>query len=104
MDPITLFIASGVLGGLLIGAVMLWLHRRSVPDSVAVPYRSEPLSADIINMSSIKVAGVGGLGLVAMAAAVALDIPRIAQSVGIGLGLGVIGAIATILWRRRGAH
>ena len=103
MDPLTLFIASGVLGGVLIASVMLWLHRRSVPEGVAVPYRSEPLSADIINISSIKVAGVGGLGLVAMAAAVAIDIPRIAQSVGIGMGLGVIAAFATILWRRRAA-
>ena len=101
MDPATSVLFIGFLGGLVIAAVMLLLHRRSVPDKTAVPYRPEPLSTDIINMASIKVAGVGGLGLVAMAAAVALDIPRIAQSVGIGMGLGVIGAVATILWRRR---
>ena len=102
MNPAIQVLVIGALGGLVIAAVMLLVHRRSSPDTVAVPYRAEPLSTDIINMASIKVAGVGGLGLVAMAAAVALDIPRIAESVGIGMGLGVIGAIALILWRRRG--
>ena len=101
MDPATLVLFVGFLGGLLIASLMLLLHRRSAPDTVPVPYRSQPLSTDIINVASIKVAGIGGLGLVAMAAAVALDIPRIAQSVGLGMGLGVIGAVATIAWRRR---
>ena len=101
-NPAIQVLVIGALGGCVIAAVMLLVHRRSSPDTVAVPYRSEPLSTDIINMASIKVAGVGGLGLVAMAAAVAADIPRIAQSVGIGIGLGAAGAVATILWRRRG--
>ena len=96
-------LAMFVLGALVIAAGMLLFNRRSA-DRVAVPYRREPLSTDIINMASIKVAGVGGLGLVAMAAVVALDIPRIAQSVGIGMGLGAVGALAMILWRRRPGH
>lgn len=104
MDLPTALLVPGFVGGLVIAAVMILLHRRGARETVAVPYRAEPLSTDIINMSSIRVAGVGGLGLVAMAAAVALDIPRIAQSVGIGMGLGVIGAIATIIWRRRPGH
>ena len=101
MDSPLFVLVIGSLGGLVIAAGMLLIHRRSEPDRLAVPYRSEPLSTDIINMASIKVAGVGGLGLVAMAAAVAVDIPRIAQSVGVGMGLGAVGAVATILWRRR---
>ena len=96
-------LAMFVLGALVIAAGMLLFNRRSA-DNLAVPYRREPLSTDIINVASIKVAGVGGLGLVAMAAAVAMDIPRIAQSVGIGMGLGAILAVATILWRRRPGH
>ena len=104
MDPATQLLVVGFLGGLIIAAGMLLLNRRRDNDTVSVAYRAEPLSTDIINMSSIKVAGVGGLGLVAMAAAVALDIPRIGQSVGLGMVLGLIGAVATILWRRRPGH
>lgn len=100
MDLPTAILIPGFVGGLVIAAVIVLLNRRSTAHSVAVPYRRDPLSTDMINMASIKVAGVGGLGLVAMAAAVALDVPRIAQSVGAGMGLGTIGAIAVILWRR----
>jgi hypothetical protein len=101
MDPVTGVLIPGFIGGLLIALVVLRLQRRDTRTSVAAPYRPDPISTDIINMSSIKVAGVGGLGLVAMAAAVALDVPRIAQSVGIGIGLGAIGALIVILRRRR---
>ena|SRR5687767_12382373 len=103
MDPATGLLVLGFVGGLLIAGVTILLQRRGKPPSVAppVPYRQTPLTIDMINMASIKVAGVGGLGLVAMAAAVALDVPRIAQSVGIGIGLGAVGALVVILRRRR---
>jgi hypothetical protein len=51
-------------------------------------------------MSSITVAGIGGLGLVAMAAAVALDVPRIGQTLAIGAVCGVLIA-AFMIYRRR---
>ena len=103
MDPVTSLLVLGFFGGLLIAGVTILLQRRGKPPSlsVAVVYRQQPLTIDMINMASIKVAGVGGLGLVAMAAAVALDVPRIAQSVGIGIALGAIGALIVILRRQR---
>lgn len=101
MEPLTLIVIPGFIGGILFAAVMLLIHRRSDPERVVVPYHRDPISTDMINMASIKVAGVGGLGLVAMAVAVALDVPRIAQSVGIGIGLGAVGAFLVILRRRR---
>lgn len=104
MDPATMVLVIGFLGGLLLAGVMLLLNRRTPGDPVPVVYRTAPLSTDVINMASIKVAGVGGLGLVAMAAAVAMDIPRIGQSVGLGIGLGAIAAVVTILWRRQPGH
>ena len=103
MDPATGLLVLGFFGGLVVAGVTILLQRRSKPQSLGapVPYRQNPINIDVINMASIKVAGVGGLGLVAMAAAVALDVPRIAQSVGIGIGLGAIGAVIVIA-RRRG--
>ena len=63
MDPATVLM-TGILGG----AVIAWLlHRVDRHAAVPVPTRTEPLSTDIINAAHVKVAGVGGLGLVAMA-------------------------------------
>ena len=56
---------------------------------------------DVINIASIRVAGVGGLGLVAMAAALAWSIPRIGQTMALGAVLGAGLAVVLILWRRR---
>ena len=100
MDLPTAILIPGFLGGLVVAAVIILLQRHSAPQSVAVPYRSEPITPNLINMASIKVAGGGGLGLVAMAVAVALDIPRIAQTVGLGIILGTVGA-GIVIWRRR---
>ena len=90
MDPVTLVIVPGFLGGLVLAMIVVLSNRRDRRVSpVIIPYRAERPSTDVINMASIKVAGVGGLGLVAMAAAVALDVPHIGQSIALGLGLGV---------------
>ena len=100
MEPLVMILVPGILGGLAIAAAFVLLQRRGLrrpSHSTHLP----PVSADMINMASINVTGVGGLGLVAMAAAVALDVPRIAQSVAVGIGLGTIGAFIVILRRRR---
>jgi hypothetical protein len=99
MDPVTLVVVPGFLGGLVIALLVFWRQRRGSAPSVVQPFRRGEFSTDVINMSSIKVAGVGGLGLVAMAAAVALDVPRIGQTIMLGLLLG--GVIAAIMIYRR---
>lgn len=102
MDPVTTILVPGFLGGLVIAAlVVLWQRHQGSAPSVIAPYRREPLSTDVINMASIKVAGIGGLGLVAMAAAVALDVPRIGETVAIGLVCGAVIAAVLIVRRRR---
>lgn len=102
MDPVTLVIVPGFLGGLVIAAIVFLLQRRSHGGSVVtLPPDGQPLSTDIINAASIKVAGVGGLGLVAMAAAVALNVPRIGQTLLIGVVLGSVFAAVMIVRRRR---
>ena len=102
MDPVSLIGVPGVLGGVVVALVIFLRQRRgSHISSLGGSTPARPLSTDIINASSIRVAGVGGLGLVAMAIAVALNVPRIAQTLGIGLVLGVAFAVTMIAIRRR---
>ena len=56
-------------------------------------------SVDAINVSKIRVAGIGGLGLVAMAAVVAWAIPRSGFTLLLGIGLGA--ALSAFLIVRR---
>ena len=99
-DPVTAVVVPGILGGFVIAALIVLMSRRrhQVP-TVVLPYRPLPISTDVINMASIKVAGLGGLGLVAMSAAVALNVPRIFDSVVLGLTLGVGMALVLIVRR-----
>ena len=100
MDPVTLVLVPGLIGGALFALAFFLMNRRPQADGVAIPFRREPLSTDIINAASIKVAGIGGLGLVAMAATVALNIPRIFETVTLGLVLGTVAATIMIIRRR----
>ena len=100
MDPVILIIVPGFLGGLVIALLFIRLHGRPA-DAASVTVASEPLSTDVINMARIRVAGVGGLGLVAMALTVAWAVPRIRQTLAAGLLLGAIGGVVLILRRRR---
>ena len=54
-------------------------------------FSAERLSSEVINASRIRVAGVGGLGLVAMALTVAIGVP------GVGIPLALGGALGTVL-------
>jgi hypothetical protein len=102
MGVLLMVLGPGFLGGLVIAAVIIFMQRRGGRRSArtSLPYKTAPLSTDVINMASIKVAGVGGLGLVALTVAIALDVPRIGQTVGLGLILGAVLAAGMILRRR----
>ena len=102
MDPVTLVLVPGLLGGLVFALLFARLRQRR-PGSEPPPdaFRNQPLSTDVINMAHIRVAGVGGLGLVATALWVAWFVPRIGQTLAVGLVFGVLIAVALILRRRR---
>ncbi len=100
MDPVILVVVPGFLGGLVIALVVFLRQRRGSQSASLAPSTPQPLSTDIINAASIKVAGIGGLGLVAMAVAVALNVPRIGQTLAIGLALGLALAVVMIVRRR----
>lgn len=102
MDPVTTILVPGFLGGLVIAALyVVWQRRHGSTSSLAAYSRPEPLSIDAINFSSLKVAGIGGLGLVAMALAVAIDVRRIGETIAVGFVFGVAIAVALIVRRRR---
>ena len=56
---------------------------------------------DPINIAQIRVAGLGGLGLVARAAIVAWYVPGIRVAMAVALPLGILLAVGLIAWRRR---
>jgi hypothetical protein len=59
------------------------------------------LGTDPINIAHIRVAGIGGLGLVAMAGVVAWNVQAIGLATLVAIVAGVILAVALIAWRRR---
>ena len=102
MDPVTTILASGFVGGLVIAAFYVgWQRWHGSTPGLVAHSRPEPLSIDAINFSSLRVAGIGGLGLVAMALAVAIDIRRIGETIAIGFVFGLAIALVLIVRRRR---
>jgi hypothetical protein len=96
------FLLLTIIGGIALGAAFAWVNRRgrtsnNVPDQFA----RDAFSTDTLNFAHVRVAGVGGLGLVLVAAAVALDFALVAAVLGAGLAGGVLAALAVILYRRR---
>jgi hypothetical protein len=98
MDPLVIILLPGLGGGLVLALLAIWRHRES--RTTFAPARDESPSTDPINAARIRVAGVGGLGLVAMAGAVAVFVPRIRLTLAAGLALGLLLALVLIVRRR----
>jgi hypothetical protein len=96
------FLVLTIAGGIALGAAFAWANRRgrtasSVPDQFA----RDAFSTDTLNFAHVRVAGVGGFGLVLVAVAMAFDFALVAAVLGAGLGGGLLAALAVILYRRR---
>jgi hypothetical protein len=92
-----------VVGG-AIAAVFLIVSRRSgLGTSELRPDPFEHSNSDVINISHIRVAGVGGLGLMLVAAAMAVTFPRIGWSMVVSAIAGVALAMTWIVMRRNHA-
>lgn len=83
-------------GAAWVSHLMAHRSRGLVHDPMA--YRTQ--STDVINLSSIRVAGVGGLAFVVVAIGIAIAIPRIGQTLIVGAIGGAILAFAVIRYRR----
>lgn len=99
MEALLIILVPGVLGGLLFA--LLFFRYGGRPDDLAGGARLSPPSIGMINMSHIRVSGVGGLGMVAMATVVAIFVPRIRLHMAIALLLGAALAGGLIVLRRR---
>jgi hypothetical protein len=99
MEPLLIVLVPGVLGGIIVAA-LLATKRINLPTG-GVERRLEPPSPSLINMAHIPVGGGGGLGIVAAVIAVALAEPRIRLPIGIAALFGAALAWALIVRRRR---
>lgn len=101
MDVGLWLVLPGILGGACIAAFLAWLNRRPSPPGPAKRSHLEPLSPDMINMAHIRVAGIGGLGMVAVCGVIAIYVPEIRYALSIGLALGAALAAVLIVYRAR---
>ena len=99
MDPVTLFLVPSILGGLAIALLMARRQGRGPRSLTDAPL--PPVTTDVINIAHIRAAGLGGLGLFAMALVVAWFVPRIGLTLGAGVLFGALLGIVLILSRRR---
>ncbi len=86
-----------VAAGALLIALALFFGRPAVSTPTVDSFRNIP-PTDVINAAHIRVAGVGGLGLVLISALIAIQFPRVGMSVIAGLAGGV--PLAFYLFRR----
>ena len=71
-NPVTLILVPGIAGGFILAWLMFRSRRPASTSVLAGGSDRNGVSPDVINMSRIRVGGIGGLGLVAMAATVAV--------------------------------
>jgi len=100
MDPVTLLLVPGILGGLVIAWLITRLRGRR-PNALMDEPADLRISTDVINIAHIRAAGLGGLGLFAMAVVVALFVPSIRLALSVGLASGAVLGVILILRRRR---
>ena len=95
------FFVLALLGGIVLAGLRFAL-RDPGQDTIAVadPFARDLFSTDTVNMAHIRVAGVGGAGLVLAAMVVAFQYQLTAAVVVLGVAGGLIGAAARIVSRR----
>jgi hypothetical protein len=98
---------SGVIAffgtlALVAGAIAL-LFRTRLPGAQRYssdPFASEVQSTDVINFARLRVAGLGGLGLVVVCLGIAIALPRIGQTMALAAIGGALVAFGVIRRRR----
>jgi len=100
METALALMLPGLLGGVVLAAVLLRLNRTPSSNLSRRPHL-EPISPDVINMAHIRVAGVGGLGMMAAALIIAINLPEIGFAMLTAVVLGGITAAGLIAFRSR---
>ena len=102
MDPVIAILIPSIFGGLAIAWFIARFQARGSRTLTDVPMERSGAS-DVINISRIHAAGIGGLGLFAMALVVSWFVPRIGLTLSAGVLLGILlGALMIFLRRRNG--
>ena len=95
------FMVSALLGATGVAIALIAFKHRSGPAvQLADQFHDRPPS-DVINISHVRVSGIGGLGLVLISALIAFEFPRIAVTLAVGLAGGLLLALFLIGQRRR---
>jgi hypothetical protein len=96
------FLPAAVVGSFLMAAALLAIRsprRRATSSSDSVERRT--LAGDMMDISRVQVAGVGGAGLLLIAALVALQFQLVSVVLFAGAAGGVLTGLTMILYRRR---
>jgi hypothetical protein len=94
------FLVAVALGGILLAALRFAFARGRTPARLSDPFARDMFSTDVINIAHIRVAGIGGAGLVLAAMLAALEYQLTTIALALGICGGVLGALAVILTRR----
>ena len=94
------FFALALGGGALIALALIATQSRS-RDAIPSPDSFAGRGHNIIDISNLRVAGLGGLGLVILSGVVALQFERIGATLMAGAIGGTVAAVVMILYRRR---
>lgn len=98
VEPVfAMVVVGGAIGAL--GGAIVFLARSGRGLGASLTAEREPSHAGTINIAHIPVIGIGGLGLVAMAAFVAWFLPRGQVLIAWSIAGAVIGATAFLMWR-----
>lgn len=100
METALALMLPGLLGGLVLAAVLARLNR-TPSSNLSRRSNLEPISPDVINMAHIRVAGVGGLGMMAAALIIAINLPEIGFALLVAVVLGLVTAGGLIAYRSR---
>jgi hypothetical protein len=91
-----------LIGGGVTAAALFFSHSRERQTAFSDDrFAREGVAGDVLNMSRVRVAGLGGAGLLLVAILAAFQFPLTAATLLIGAIGGALGGLATIMWRRR---
>jgi hypothetical protein len=88
-------------GGGVVAALMFAFRMRSGPEVTVPDSFASEAPIGVMNLARVRVAGLGGFGLVVASGIVALQYALTTAAVLAGLGGGLIGALGVIAYRRR---
>lgn len=93
-------LAIPVAGGVIAAAALIVSRRSGLGASAPRHDPFDHSNTDVINFARLRVAGVGGLGVIVVAGAMAMTFPRIGWSVVLSAVAGVALAVIWIVSRR----